>query len=103
MKMETPVCAVMAFPLLLVGLLSGVGIGYGLGYLIRTLKARFGGGDATFTSIVLLAMPLLIFAGHRMELTNPIQARRQVVTSTIRIPAEPGQVWADLQSFDSLA
>jgi hypothetical protein len=103
MKMETPVCALMAFPLLFVGLLCGVGIGYGLGYLIRTLKARFGGGDATFTSIVLLAMPLLIFAGHRLELTNPIQARRQVVTSTIRIPAEPGQVWADLQSFDSLA
>jgi hypothetical protein len=103
MKMETPVCALMAFPLLFVGLLGGVGIGYGLGYLIRKLKARFEGGEATFTSIVLLAMPLLIFAGHRLELTNPIQARRQVVTSTIRIPAEPGQVWADLQSFDSLA
>jgi hypothetical protein len=103
MKMETPVCALMAFPLLFVGLLGGVGIGYGLGYLIRKLKAKFGGGEATFTSIVLLTMPVLIFAGHRLELTNPIQARRQVVTSMIRISAEPEQVWADLQSFDALA
>ena len=34
---------------------------------------------------------------------NPIQARRQMVISTIRIPAEPSQVWAELESFDSLA
>jgi hypothetical protein len=48
-------------------------------------------------------MPLLIFAGHRLEVSNPIQARRQMVISTIRIPAEPSQVWAELESFDSVA
>jgi hypothetical protein len=102
MKMETPVCAIMAFPLLFVGLLAGVGLGYALGYLFRKLMGGSGGNDATFTSIVLLAMPLLIFAGHRLEVSNPIQARRQTVISTIRIPADPAQVWAELQSFDSL-
>ncbi len=103
MKMETPVCAMMAFPLLFVGLLGGVGLGYALGYLFRKLRGRFGGNGATFNSIILLAMPLLIFAGHRFEVSKPIQARRQMVISTIRIPAEPSQVWAELESFDSLA
>jgi hypothetical protein len=103
MKMETPVCAVMAFPFLFVGLLAGVGLGIALGYLFSKLKSRFGGNDTTFTSIVLLAMPLLIFVGHRFEVSNPIQARRQIVISTIRIPAEPSLVWAELESFDSLA
>ncbi len=77
MKMETPVCALMAFPLLFVGLLIGVGLGSAIGYSFRKLRGRFGGSDATFTSIILLAMPLLIFAGHRLEVSNPIQARRQ--------------------------
>jgi hypothetical protein len=99
MKMETPVCALLAFPLLLIGLLIGVG----LGFLFLKLKARFGGDGATFTSIALLAMPLMIFAGHRVEVSNPIQARRQEVSSTIRIPADPNFVWSELQSFDSLA
>ena len=103
MKMETPVCAMMAFPLLFVGLLAGVGLGYALGYLFRKLMGRFGGNHATFTSIILLAMPLLVFAGHRLEVSNPIQARRQMVISTIRIHADPSQVWADLQSFDGLS
>jgi hypothetical protein len=103
MKMETPVCALMAFPLLFVGLLGGVGLGYVIGYLFRKLRGRSVGSDATFTSIILLAMPLLIFAGHRFEVSNPIQARRQTVISTIRIFGEPSQVWTELQSFDSLA
>ena len=99
MKMETPVCALLAFPLLLIGLLIGIGFGF----LFLKLKAMFGGDNATFTSIALLAMPLMIFAGHRVEVSNPIQARRQEVSSTIRIPADAGLVWAELQSFDSLA
>jgi hypothetical protein len=103
MKMETPVCAMMAFPLLFVGLLAGVGLGYALGYLFRKLRRRSGGNDTTFASIILLAMPLLIFAGHRFEVSNPIHARAQIVISTIRIPADPSQIWAELQSFDSLA
>src|ERR1700733_9743336 len=103
MKIETPVCAVMAFPFLFVGLLAGVGLGLALGYLFSKLRGSFGGSDTTFTSIVLLAMPLLIFAGHRLEVSNPIQAGRQIVISTIRIPAEPSRVWAELESFDSVA
>ena len=100
MKMETLVCALMAFPLLLVGLLGGIGIGYAIEFLFRKLR---GGPDARFTSIVLLAMPLMVLAGHRSEISNPIQPRRQVVTSTIRIPGNAGLVWNELRSFDSLA
>jgi hypothetical protein len=99
MKMETPLCALMAFPLLLTGLLIGVG----LGYLFQKIRTKLGGDSAAFTSIILLSMPLMIFAGHRMEVSNPTQARRRAVTSTIRIAAEPSRVWSELQSFGSLA
>jgi len=47
-------------------------------------------------------MPLLIVAGHRVELSKLTQPRREVVNSTTRFAADPGQVWSELQSFDSL-
>jgi hypothetical protein len=49
MKMETPVCAVMAFPFLFVGLLAGVGLGLALGYLFS--KLREVSGAATLRSL----------------------------------------------------
>ena len=96
---ETPVCAVLAFPLLALGLLAGVG----LGTIFHTLRVKFGGSGPTFTSLLLLSMPLLILTGHRIEVSTLIHSRQEVVTSTIRLPADPGSVWNDLQSFDSLA
>jgi hypothetical protein len=97
--METLLCAVLAFPVLLVGLLIGIG----LGYLFRKYTAKLGGNNVTFTSIVLLFMPLLILAGHRVEVSTLVHPRREVVTSTVRLPGDPNQVWSDLQSFDSLS
>ena len=99
MHMETPVCALLAFPLLLVGL----GLGVAFGYALRLLKAKFKSNGATFTSLILLSMPLLIFTGHRIELSTLTHPRREIVTSTIRLPAAPNLVWSELQSFDSLA
>jgi len=97
--METLLCAALAFPVLLVGLLIGIG----LGYLFRKYAAKLGGNNVTFTSIVLLFMPLLIHAGHRVELSTLVHPRREIVTSTIKIAAEPVDVWTDLLSFDSLS
>lgn len=96
--METLLCAVLAFPVLLGGLLIGIG----LGYLFQKYVAK-PGDSVTFTSIVLLSMPLLVLAGHRVEVSALIHPRREVVTSTMKIAAEPVDVWTDLQSFDSLS
>lgn len=98
-KMETPLCALLALPLLFLGLMIGVG----LGYIFLKIRTKLGSESSTFTSVVLLSMPLLIFAGHRFEMSALVHPRTEVVVSAIRIPAEPSQVWAELQSFDSLS
>lgn len=99
MHMETPLCALLAFPLLLVGL----GLGVTFGNALRALRAKFKSKDATFTSLVLLSLPLLILTGHRIELSTLTHPRREIVSDTIRLSAGPNRVWNNLRSFDSLA
>jgi hypothetical protein len=99
MHMETLLCAVLAFPLLLLGLMIGIA----LGILFHKITRKSEGSNLTFTSVVLLSMPLLILAGHRVEVSTLVHPRREVVTSTIRLAADPSQVWSELQSFDSLS
>jgi hypothetical protein len=84
---EGVLCVLMAIPSLFIGL----GIGAALGLLLNKLIAKFRGGknNLTLTSVVLLSMPLLILAGHRVEKSTLIHPRRQVITSTIRLAAEP--------------
>jgi hypothetical protein len=96
---ETPLCGLLAFPFLFVGLMIGVG----LGYLFCKFTDKAGGNGATLTSVFLLSMPLLIFTGHRIETSTLTHPRREVVTSSIRLPANPPNVWSELQSFDSLS
>jgi len=99
MRMETPVCALLAFPLLFVGIIIGVV----LGFAFHALRAKLGGkGGTTFSWMVLLSMPLLILTGHRIEISKLTHPRREVVTSTIRLSADPSYVWNELRSFDSL-
>jgi hypothetical protein len=98
---EGTLCVLMAIPLLFIGL----GVGAALGLLFNKLITKFRGGNnnLTLTSVVLLSMPLLILTGHRVEKSTLIHPRRQVIISTIRLAAEPNEVWTDLQSFDSLS
>lgn len=98
MHMETPVCALLAFPLLL----AGIGLGVAFGIALRALRAKFKSNGATFTSLVLLSTPLLILTGHRIELSTLTHPRQEVVTTTTRLSADPSHVWNDLRSFDSL-
>jgi hypothetical protein len=97
-RMETPLCALLALPLLFVGLMIGVA----LGYLFRRLTGKLGDNNVAFTSVVFLSMPLLVFVGHRVEVSTLIHPRHEVVTSAIRLATEPSRVWADLRSFDSV-
>jgi hypothetical protein len=87
---EGLLCALMAIPLLFIGLAVGVT----LGFLFNKLVAKFRGGSSstTFMSVILLTMPLLILAGHRVEVATLVYPRREVVTSTIRLAADPSHV-----------
>jgi hypothetical protein len=97
-KMETPLCALLALPLLFFGLMAGVA----LGHIFEKFWRKSGGKGSTFPSIMLLSMPLVIFAGHRVELSTLVHPRTEVVTSTVQISAPPDRVWTDLESFDSV-
>ena len=91
---ETPLCAVLAFPLLFLGLVIGVAFAY----LFRKIAKR--GGGIALRSIVFLAVPTLVVAGHRVELSTLVHPRQEVVTSSVWLAAEPDQVWMALRSFD---
>jgi hypothetical protein len=97
--METPVCALLAFPFLF----SGIAIGVALGFVFHELRAKFTGKEGpTFTSIVVLSIPLLILTGHRIEVSTLTHPRQEIVTDTIRLSADPTHVWNELRTFDTL-
>lgn len=98
MGVETSLCVLLAFPALFAALITGIG----LGILFRKLTGRIGDKNVTFTSVVLLSMPVLILVGHRVEVSTLVHPRQEIVTSTIRLAAEPSEVWSNLRSFDSV-
>ncbi|HEX4002095.1 MAG TPA: hypothetical protein VHX36_05565 [Candidatus Acidoferrales bacterium] len=97
-KLETPVCALLAFPLIFTGLLCGIA----LGYLFHWLRRKLGSHGAVFPSMMVLAMPLVIVAGHRVELSTLVHPRTEVVTSSVQIEAAADRVWTGLQAFDTV-
>jgi hypothetical protein len=92
---EGLLCAVMAFPLVFVVLLLGIG----LGYLIR----KFTGEGKLPTSTTLILLPLLIIGGHRLEMKTAGQPRVSVVKTTVWLAAAPDQIWPQIQAVDSIA
>ncbi len=77
MKLETPVCGLMALPFLFVGLIVGIVIGL----LFRKLIGKAGPNDAMLAFFGVATMPLLVFAGHRVEKTALVHPREEIVTS----------------------
>lgn len=94
---EGILCAVLAFPLIFVPLAIGVAIGVWLRKMIRPFES------AATHCVVLLMGPLLLFGGHRLEVKNYPEARAQTVTTTLHLTATPEEVWANIQSIDTLA
>jgi len=97
MHAEGILCAVLAFPLIFVPLALGVAIGTLLRNMIRPFE------KVTTNCLVLLAAPVLLFGGHRLEVKTFKEARIQSVTTTMHLAATPQQVWANIQSLDKLA
>lgn len=93
-KTETILCTVMVIPLLVFGLIIGI-------LLSIPIKRRMRRANPAKT-IALLAMPLFIFAGHRLEMRTLIHPRTEAIANSIWLPTMPETVWANIQSFDSL-
>lgn len=85
MHAEGILCAVLAFPLIFLPLALGVAIGTLLRNMIRPFE------KVATNCIVLLGAPLLLFAGHRLEVKTFKEARTQSITTTITWPQRPNR------------
>jgi hypothetical protein len=94
---EGILCAVLAFPLIFLSVVLGVGVGLLLRLLIRPFQ------NFTTNCLIFLVAPALVFAGHRLEMKSFAGTRTQSVTTTLYLPATPQQVWENIQSLDKLA
>jgi hypothetical protein len=97
-RREGLLCAVLAFPLLL----AGLAVGGFLGYLFRKYVVQRLLHRSTGTMIVFGLIPVLIVAGNHAEEPALRTVRREVVVSSILLQATPEQVWAQIQSIDSI-
>jgi len=95
--LEGMLCAILVLPLLFCGLMVGVLLGYFFLFLLKRDP-----NNPLIMSAVVLSMPLLILAGHRVELKTLVHPRQEIVTTTIHLAADPATVWSELRSFDGL-
>lgn len=95
---EGVLCAILAFPIMV----AGLGIGAGIGILLRTLVGRLSANQTRTTGVLLLIGPTLIFAGERIERPNFQNARTEVVQTTVHVNDLPETVWARILSIDSV-
>jgi hypothetical protein len=95
---EGTLCAILAFPIIIVGLAIGVGIGV----LVRKLLVNRAKNQNTTTGMLLLIAPALIFAGERVERPMLQHPRIEVIQSSVEVNDSPERVWGDILSIDSV-
>lgn len=94
---EGVLCALMAFPLIFGSLLVGVGIGLLFRRFVRETRSM------TTNYLVFLAMPALVLGGEGVQQKVFPRPRVQTIRTSIHLDAPQEQVWANIQSLDSLA
>jgi hypothetical protein len=97
-KFEGLLCAALAFPLLAVGL----GVGAVLGYLFRRYVVERLRHQLTSTVAVFMLTPMIVLTGHRLEQASLETVRRETVSNSIFLSAQPERVWTSIQSIDSI-
>jgi hypothetical protein len=95
---EGVLCAVLAFPIMV----AGLGIGAGIGVLVRKLFVDPSAKQTTTTGILLLLGPTLIFAGDRIERPNLQHPRTEVIQTTVEVNDSPEGVWGRILSIDNV-
>lgn len=95
---EGVVCAAMAFPLLLAGLLIGLGIGV----LVRKFILPKGKNQTTTIGMFLLLVPLSIVAGERLETPRLAHPRTEIIQTSIELSEPPDSAWNQILSIDNV-
>ena len=94
---EGLLCAVLALPLLAIG----IGLGAFLGWIVR--RKLDAGAHRGGTMVLFLVLgPAAILTGQRVEKPLIDETRREVVTDSVWVPVAPEAVWPGLQSIDKL-
>jgi hypothetical protein len=97
MGKEGPLCALMAFPFVLVTVLTGAVLGAGLRIAIRPQRK-----ENITTGMLLVAAPLLIFGGKQLERPLLEQTRIEVIANSVHVADAPEHTWTRIQSIDSV-
>jgi hypothetical protein len=97
-KFEGLLCAALAFPVLAVGL----SIGAGMGHLFRRHVVERLRHQITGVTIIFALTPAIILASHRAEMPALDRVRRETVSNSVFLKAAPQEVWANIQSIDSI-
>jgi hypothetical protein len=95
---EGVLCAVLAFPIIVVGLLIGAVIGM----LLRNLIASLAANQTITMGVLLLIGPGLIFIGEQIERPTLERPRIEVVKTTVRVNGPPEEVWGRILSIDNV-
>lgn len=95
---EGVLCAILAFPIILVGVLVGIGIGV----LVRKLLINRTQNQTTSTGILLLVAPIMVLAGERMERPMLQHPRTEVIQTAVEVNDSPERVWSNIPSIDSV-
>jgi hypothetical protein len=94
---EGPLCAILAFPIVIAGMLIGIGIGVLAGKLLNRARNQ----NMTMGVLLLLA-PALIFASARIERPLFQQPRIEVVQTSVEVNDSPERVWKRILSVDNV-
>jgi hypothetical protein len=95
---EGPLCAILAFPVIFIGL----SIGLAIGMLLRKLLVKHGVNQTTTFGVIILAAPTVIFAGDRMERPVLQDPRTEIVQTSVEVDDTPEHVWSRILSIDSV-
>jgi hypothetical protein len=98
MRTEGLLCAILAFPIILVSLLIGVGIGI----LVRKFFPTGSNNHTTMTGMLLVFTPALFFAGEKIETPTMAVPRTEVIENAIEVHATPEQTWNHILTIDDV-
>jgi hypothetical protein len=94
---EGLLCAALAFPIMI----GGLGLGVEIGLLARRLVNRARHQNIT-TGVFLLAGPLLVFAGERIDRPTFQSPRVETVRSAVEVDETAEKVWPRILTVDSV-
>jgi hypothetical protein len=97
-KLEGVLCAILAFPLLALGL----GLGVLLGHLFRRHVIERLRHQITSMVTIFVLTPMIVLAGHQLERPSLETVRRETISNSVVLTAQPQEVWIGIQSIDSI-